>query len=486
MRALHDYRAIRPVPVSLEEVLAARDRRQGLQSRLLHQTDCPLITMTLNLPGAYKRIALSSFFFDCQKTILLRGLRGLGAELVDQVTIRESTGDEWVVAVRGLSPLALKSLTLELENVSESSRLLDLDVLDRDGQPVDRSHFDLPSRSCFLCDQPAKVCAAARTHPLASLHEHLSGLLSDYLEGTLTDKLVSLAAEASSFELMTAPEPGLVTPFKAGSHQDMDRFTFIRSQAALIPYYRQAFLAGWEDQGSSALRLQGILAEASMKEETGGVNTHRGWIYASGILLASAGRYCARIFFPAEGSNPLPPLSLSTLSAHLAQDLENSVAAAPLFENLSGSLDVKGKEAGIRREALLGFPSVFELGAPILRQALVDGHDENAAGRRALLALLATADDSTLRKRGGEAQAERIRQFIGESAGFSKSGPLEAMRALSSEQLDFIYQQLEDQFDAERLTCGGAADLLAASRLVDRFFSLCLGEEPNRLSVIDL
>lgn len=75
---------------------------------------------------------------------------------------------------------------------------------------------------------------------------------------------------------------------------------------------------------------------------------------------------------------------------------------------------------------------------------------------------------------------------LGDSVQTVKVRPLEAMRTLSSEHLDFICQQLEDQFDAKRLTCGGAADLLAASRLVDRFHSLYLGEESNRLSVIDL
>ncbi|MFA7455499.1 MAG: citrate lyase holo-[acyl-carrier protein] synthase [Desulfobulbaceae bacterium] len=481
---LHDYLGPGGRPVSLEEMLDARDKRAAIKEDLLREYRCPVLSMTLNMPGRVKRTALSSFFFDREKARLLTSLKALGVRLAADKSGRADTGDESILAVEGLAASALKSLTLDLEEGSGPGRLLDLDVLDTDGCPLGRAWAGLEPRKCLICGQPAQLCAASRAHPPELLQKKVEDLLLGYACQALTDLAAGLALEASSFELMVAPKPGLVTPCSAGSHTDMDRFTFIRSQAVLAPYYRRAFQAGWEYSSAARLRMSGIWAEAAMEAETAGVNTHRGWIYLSGILLFAAGRYSRAIFLSAgQGGGrgrDQAARDLMELSAETARDLEESLEEISYFGQLSKNLGRQGRDRGIRGEAIRGFPSIFHAGLPVLAGAPGSGADENTAGLRALLAILAVADDSTLIRRGGPRKAELIKAALGKGLGYKGAGDgwpglSEAALALSEDQLDLLVKRTVKQFADEDLSCGGAADLLAGSRLADRFLRACTG-----------
>ncbi len=478
MRPLLDYAAIVSRPVGLEELLAARETRALRQRELGGRSDCPVISLTLNLPGPVKRTPLSSFFFDRELARLKLFLEGLGAVVEEEWVRHEASGDEAVIAVKGLSVGGLKALALELEGRTEATRLLDMDVLDRKGQAVSRAATGLPPRPCLLCDQAAVLCSAGRVHPLEEVRERVEELLFTYAGEALAEEITGLAAEASAFELMVAPKPGLVTPSSSGSHDDMDRFTFIRSQASLIHYYRRSFLLAWEaDPGlhvkTVRLRHLGLEAEGAMEAATGGVNTHRGWIYCSGILLLAAGEYLSRVFTPPGPGDPFAFLPGRT--AEIARSLEEGLRKTAHFQILDRRLNASPDPEGVREEALRGFPCLFDLGLPVLSQALKAGDDENTAGQRALLALLAELSDSTLQRRAGRKRAEVIRKLIRDSLG--GGGLVAAACALPATGLHQLMEDLSSRFAGEGLSCGGAADLLAGSRFMEGL---------GRLSVTDL
>jgi len=118
--------------------------------------------------------------------------------------------------------------------------------------------------------------------------------------GELLERIASEAVSALLFEAAAAPKPGLVTPFSKGAHRDMDYFLFLRSGAALAPYFASfvrigAALAGKVPEDTlSPLRAEGLRAEKAMSDATGGVNTHKGLIFSLGILCAAAGRIAVR------------------------------------------------------------------------------------------------------------------------------------------------------------------------------------------------
>ncbi len=104
----------------------------------------------------------------------------------------------------------------------------------------------------------------------------------------------------------------LVDRNNSGSHQDMDFFTFVDSSAALIPWFRDFFSIGWEhgdetgDRLFERLRFAGQNAEAKMFSATGGVNTHKGLIFASAILCGALGKIYKDAFLL--GKKPPVPL----------------------------------------------------------------------------------------------------------------------------------------------------------------------------------
>ena len=102
--------------------------------------------------------------------------------------------------------------------------------------------------------------------------------------------------------------------------------------------------------------------------------------------------------------------------------------------------------SGVRGEAEQGFPTVLNIGLPILTRGL----DLNDSGCAALLAMLAHSEDTNLIHRGGwEIQQQlknRLQRLLQEN-------PYPTFETLS---------QLDEEFIQKNLSPGGSADLLAA------------------------
>src|SRR5437868_5194115 len=102
-------------------------------------------------------------------------------------------------------------------------------------------------------------------------------------------RLIARAAITSLWhELALYPKPGLVSLRDSGAHCDMNASTFIRSLFALSRYFGEISDAGAAGAPFETLRALGIRAESRMLAATGGINTHRGAIFALGLLCATA------------------------------------------------------------------------------------------------------------------------------------------------------------------------------------------------------
>ena len=67
---------MKPVEVSLEQVLLARENRAGRQQRLLAQYGLPLVSFTMNMAGPVKDTPLSHFAFQAGVAALTKRLGG--------------------------------------------------------------------------------------------------------------------------------------------------------------------------------------------------------------------------------------------------------------------------------------------------------------------------------------------------------------------------------------------------------------------------
>ena len=79
-------------PVELADMLAARERRVYLQQELIRRFGCPLICLTLNIPGPVKVLPFTPEAFEEGCRRIEDALAGLGAVPAGCEKIREKTG----------------------------------------------------------------------------------------------------------------------------------------------------------------------------------------------------------------------------------------------------------------------------------------------------------------------------------------------------------------------------------------------------------
>ncbi|MNX05547.1 2-(5''-triphosphoribosyl)-3'-dephosphocoenzyme-A synthase [compost metagenome] len=279
--------------------------------------------------------------------------------------------------------------------------------------------------------------------------------------------LGALASRSLWLEVHTWPKPGLVSHVDAGSHDDMDADTFERSALALQPFFTELAQAGADNAPMSTLRKIGLRAETAMFAATGGINTHRGAIFGMGLLCAAAGLRATR--------NDASSGDVSRLGDIVRARWGSEILGGPRLPGSHGEAVVRRYGVGgARAEAASGFPSVYEIGLPALRQALAGAHEcsahecgshecgshdwvgarinNNAARVHACLALVSQVQDTNVLHRGGAAGLQyaqaRARRFMA-TGGVLKAG----WQARA--------QRMHQSFVQRRLSPGGAADLLA-------------------------
>ena len=260
-------------------------------------------------------------------------------------------------------------------------------------------------------------------------------------------RIAALAVDCLLLEVGTYPKPGLVSHIDSGSHCDMDADTLRCSAEALRPFLHALAQAGAEDCAMNGLRVIGKQAEAAMLKATQGINTHRGAIFGLGLLCAAAG---AR---PRIADIP-PPLGVV-----VERRWGEEILAGPMNPRSHGMQARHHHGAGgARCEAAHGFPSVYEIGLPALRQASALGTaDAEAIRVHACFSLIAVVEDTNLLHRGGTEGlqfAQRAAQGFLHCGGVNRPDWRTHARAV------------HETFVARRLSPGGSADLLAMSLFV--------------------
>lgn len=231
--------------------------------------------------------------------------------------------------------------------------------------------------------------------------------------------LAELAERALRMELDTPMKPGLVGPDSVGAHKDMDYDVMRKGIAAIRPFFPQMALAGTPEE----LRQLGIDAEAAMLAATGGVNTHRGAIFALGLALYR---------------HPI---------GETAAQLDNGSS--------------KRRGAGVRgamQMAKDGYKELFEDWLPYYAGVKADAYGL----QKTLLRIMATLDDTCVIHRAGYARAQEIKaeasalaEHFAEEGGPSTGSGTASLKAMC------------ERYAAEGISPGGAADMLALTILID-------------------
>lgn len=439
--------------VTLMEMMQAREDRVLRQQALLSQGGT-LICLTMNIPGPRKTSPLILVAFREGERLI--------AAACPQATLAQEvlhkTGFEAYFHLEG-DARAVKRALRTVEDESPLGRLFDIDVLTAQGEKVSREELGFAPRKCFLCDQPAFVCARSRAHSVAEMTAEIERRITSFYREATVARLARAAVAALEQEARTTPKPGLVDERNCGSHPDMDLALLLRSAHALEGYFVRCAQLGFDELPQTvfaSLQSAGIEAERAMLAATGGVNTHKGAIFSVGMLCAAAARCAADFQYDAQAICCMAgEMTAPTIRAYFA-----SLTTAKTFGE---TLYLAHGTRGIRGEVADGFPAL----RAVWDAFEADARDIslNEAGVRAILRLLTQIQDTTLVKRGGEAGEAFVRA---RAQTIAREGfPREAILALDEEMI------------ARRLTCGGCADLLAC--LIFLHFTASSGQSEENL-----
>jgi triphosphoribosyl-dephospho-CoA synthase len=248
--------------------------------------------------------------------------------------------------------------------------------------------------------------------------------------------LAATATRALLDELETTPKPGLVDRDGSGAHTDLSYERLESSALALEPVFAELARVGAGAQPSRALREEigeiGRRGERAMLAASGGTNTHRGALWALGLLVVAAASVVtkdARAIAERAGE-------LARLPDRFARpSVSNGGVAAHRFG-----------VRGARGEAARAFPHVTHVALPALRTG--------SPPQDVLLRLMTTLDDTCLLHRGGFA-----------ALAIAQQGARESLRAggVATRAGREAFERLDRALLTRNASPGGAADLLAAA-----------------------
>ena len=266
--------------------------------------------------------------------------------------------------------------------------------------------------------------------------------------------LADLAVEALIAEVNLTPKPALVDQRGNGAHDDLSLELMEQSAYSLRPMFVEMAQAAFLHHTClQTLRevIGGIgrAGEEKMLQATHGVNTHRGAIWALGLLVTAAA-LATRLH------RPLIAMELCQCAGDIArlEDRFLPQQATSHGQHVQKTLGAKGA----KQQAQDGFPAVIQCGLPQLKNSRKAHGNEIAARVDALLAIMSTLDDTCVLYRAGELGLSRMQKgtrYVLQCGGYSTAAG------------QCAYNFLEMDLMRLRASPGGSADLLAATLFLD-------------------
>ncbi|MFM2484626.1 triphosphoribosyl-dephospho-CoA synthase [Celerinatantimonas yamalensis] len=266
----------------------------------------------------------------------------------------------------------------------------------------------------------------------------------------LAEQLAKRATQALLDEVNLTPKPGLVDQRSSGAHHDLSLDLMEASAHSLSATFYELALVSWQRQADVALRLEigkiGRAGEQAMMNVTHGVNTHRGAIWALGLLVSSAAML---------GGEYERALNIT----------QGAATMASIGDPMQPQSFSKGKCAsqryripGAKEQAQLGFPAIINRGLPQLHLSRQHGANESQARVDALLSMMSSLTDTCVLSRGGTdalSAMQRAASLVLDAGG---------MATIHGQTR---FDQLEQIMLTHYISPGGSADLLSATLLLD-------------------
>lgn len=456
----------------LDDILAAKVERQAIREKIAEK-GYATISLCFNIPGYPKSNDSIKEAFALVKNDLLNYLIAARIFIKDEPLIRHDEAGDVCFFLLNEDDCKLRLLKDDLEAFeSEHSlgRLLDVDLFDRNQQPVSSGK----KKRCFLCSHSAIECMREERHSYEELRTHVFQLVELFIarmkKRKWTKRLAELATNSILMEVALPGKPGLVCPEHQGSHTDMNYLTFINSSSAICVYFDELAELGYEWDGACnhqllrKLRCIGLEMEQCMYRATNGVNTQKGIVFLMGFSLFAAA-HVIRV--------------KQVFDMDLFRAVLKKLNRGIVHDELEGKSDkgltngekcfVKfGKElaGGIRQEIEFGLPTVFDVSLPFMQNLFLNGLEVNNQAdfqeklMRTLLKIMSVNMDTNVLHRAGIEVLTKLKAL--------------ALNACEAENLfeNADYFELMDFCIKENISPGGSADLLAVTMFIEQLIRM--------------
>jgi triphosphoribosyl-dephospho-CoA synthase len=250
------------------------------------------------------------------------------------------------------------------------------------------------------------------------------------------EKLALNLVRGAFMELYLSPKPGLVDMNDSGSHPDLSLSRMEDSLKIVSCYLLDLSDALRSGEDLAAQVRIGTAAERAMLK-TVGTNSHKGYIFLSGLLLSASSK-------APRGDEGALRLAVARLAGEFFGHEESGTSNGSRVRNLF-------KAGGVKAEALTGLPSLFSEALPAFRGEIASGGNRGSAVYAMLGRLMATVEDSTALHRCGRDGLKTLQE---------DGRTLERMVAEREDFFAFLSAR-NDHYVSRNLTMGGVADLLA-------------------------
>lgn len=255
-----------------------------------------------------------------------------------------------------------------------------------------------------------------------------------------------LAVRALYDELALFPKPGLVSFVDAGAHHDMNARLLFRSLFSLRHYFFQVSLCATLGHPPAQLVRWGLAAEQTMYRTTNGINTHKGAIFALGIVCASVSKL----------SQQKNSFSMMELQQHIIDDWAVYLSAHHQNKNTHGS-QVKDtyQVHDAKHMAITGYHLVFHT----LQDLQEVHHDKIFMGILAYQRFLNELDDLNVLYRVGPEGLHYARQQIQQGISITHK-----------ENSITTATHLHQLFSRKNISPGGVADMISVLYFLHALF----------------
>lgn len=158
---------------NINEILFAREQKQ-LDIQMFLERYVTVLVLSINYPGPDKCNSYSKFVYN-QASQKIKQLFKIESEIYKE-------GYAGYYGVFGLKEESGKAKlkSIELEDLWELGRLIDLDIYDYELGLLNRIEFNKENRKCFICNQEAKICGRNRTHSVDELISYFQRSVNQY------------------------------------------------------------------------------------------------------------------------------------------------------------------------------------------------------------------------------------------------------------------------------------------------------------------